>query len=82
MSYTALDVVIRRANGNEENYTLSLGIKCSERTLALQPLLVSYAADELNLIEDINRVHTFLLASGYGLSNCIVLSVSDLYEAE
>ena len=80
MSYIAIDVTVRRASGEEESYTLSVNNKLNDHVTELHELLVKSVAGDLNLIEEIKKVQSFLLCSGYGLSNCIILTVSDLYE--
>jgi len=78
-AYTAVTVKILRPDGTTETHDLSMGggpaTPAMERT---QNLLTAYAAGALNKIADIREAQGFLVCSGYGLSNVILLEVSPL----
>ena len=79
MNYTVTTVKILRPSGETETYDLSLGggepTPEMEQTL---DLLIKYATDELHTIALVREAQMFLVTSGYGLSNVILLEASPL----
>ena len=81
VQFTTVTVTIQRPNGDVESYDLSLGGGpiTSEKEY-IRDLLALYAADATNKIEEIRVAQNFLVCSGYGLSNVILLEVSEQKE--
>ena len=83
MAYPAIEVTVLRPGNHIEKHILSLGKGGSDEYYAeLVQSLHDYASDNLKTIDEIQKAQRFLLSSGYGLTNVILLSVSGIFMAD
>lgn len=80
ITYIAVNVTVMRPSGERENYVLSMNNKMTDKVIARHENLKAYASGSLHIITAIQDAQSFLVHSGYGLSNVILLDVSELYE--
>jgi hypothetical protein len=80
MAYTAAVVTIMRPTGLTEMHTVSFGGgEPTEEMRQLHLKLRAYADGTTHKIADILEAQGFLVGSGYGLSNVILLEISPLF---
>ncbi len=78
-AHRAIHLNIRNLRGDVRGYDVSLGagFEVEPADLTLHNQLNRYIIDDLNSITECQNVNHFLLCSGFGLSNVILLAAGD-----